>query len=107
MYRSTGGRSPVEEDIKGLARQDQVRFAEVADGIERHGLECPRVTFRRLEGKLWEIKFRTGTGGFRVAYVVIDRNRMVWLHVFKKTSQRTPRNDLQVARNRMKEVLGS
>lgn len=107
MYRSAGGRSPVEECIEGLAKSDQVRFAEVADGIERHGLECPRVIFRQLEGKLWEIKFGTATGRFRVAYVVIDRDRMVWLHVFKKQSQRTPQNDLQIARRRMKEVLGA
>lgn len=52
MYRSTGGRSPVEEGIKGFAMQDQVRFAEVADGIERHGFDCPRVVFRQLDGKL-------------------------------------------------------
>jgi len=107
FYRSQAGRSPVREAIERLGKSDQARFAEVAEGIERHGLDCPRVRFRQLEGKLWEIKFVTGTGGFRVAYVVMERERMVWLHVFRKESRRTPRDDLAVARRRMKEVLGT
>jgi phage-related protein len=105
FYRTQSGRSPVQEAIAKLAKADQARFLEVADGIERHGLKCPRVHFRQLEGKLWEVKFATATGGFRIAYVIVERKRMVWLHVFRKESRRTPRNDLGVARNRMMEVL--
>jgi len=105
MYRVASGRSPVEEWIGKLSAADRARFAEVADGIERYGFGCPRVTFRQLERKLWEIKFGTETGGYRVAYGVIFRERMVWLHAFKKKRQRTPHGDLQVALRRMKEVL--
>jgi len=107
MYRNPGGRSPVEECIERLSKPDQARFAEIADGIERLGLGCPRVAFRQLDGKLWEIKFGTATGGFRVAYVIIERERMIWLHVFRKTSQKTPQNDLKLARRRMQEVIGT
>jgi phage-related protein len=106
FFRSETGRSPVREAIERLAKADQARFVEVSDGIERYGLECPRVRFRQLEGKLWEIKFATATGGYRIAYVVVERERMVWLHVFRKESRRTTRSDLAVARKRMKEVMG-
>ncbi|HXL73865.1 MAG TPA: type II toxin-antitoxin system RelE/ParE family toxin [bacterium] len=30
---------------------------------------------------------------------------MIWLHAFKKTTQKTPKKDLRVAVKRMKEVL--
>jgi len=30
---------------------------------------------------------------------------MIWLHAFKKTTQKTPKNDLRLAIKRMKEVL--
>ena len=31
---------------------------------------------------------------------------MVWLHAFKKKTQKTPAGDLELAEKRMKEVLG-
>ena len=107
FFVSGTGRSPVRETIGKLPKEDRARFVEVAEEIERHGLECVRVQFRQLEGKLWEIKFKAPGGGFRVAYVVIEKDRMVWLHAFKKQKRKASRSDLELARRRMKEVLGS
>jgi phage-related protein len=52
------------------------------------------------------VKFNTPSGGYRVAYVVVEADTMVWLHAFKKTTQKTPTGDLEIAEKRMKEVLG-
>ena len=106
FYETASGRSPIESFIKDLPKSDQARFADVFDGIEKFGLDCPRIQLRQLRGKLWEIKFNAPAGGFRIAYVVIELNTMVWLHVFKKTTQKTPLGDLDIAEKRMKEVLG-
>lgn len=105
FYKSGTGRSPVEEFISALPAADKARFLDVYDGIRAHGLECPRVIFKPLEGKLWEIKFSSTGGGFRVAYVLIQGPAMVWLHAFRKTSQKTLRTDLELARKRAKEIL--
>ncbi len=40
-----------------------------------------------------------------IAYVVIDKDQMIWLHAFKKTTQKTPTLDLKIAERRMGEVL--
>jgi phage-related protein len=106
FYETTAGRSPIENFIDGLSKGDKARFADVFDGIERFGFDCPRVQFRQLRGKLWEIKFNSPSGGYRIAYVVVDGKTMIWLHAFKKTTQKTPLGDLDVAEKRMKEVLG-
>jgi phage-related protein len=104
-YKTPSGRSPVEEFILGLPKADQARFIDVYDGIRQHGLNYHEVTFRHLKGKLWEIRFSAPGGGYRIAYVLIDKDLMFWLHVFKKTTQKTPKNDLWIAEKRMKEVL--
>ena len=39
-----------------------------------------------------------------MAYVVVQRDVMVWLHAFKKSTQKTPARDLEIAEGRMKEV---
>lgn len=69
FYEATSGRSPLEDFIKDLPKADQARFADVFDGIEKYGLGYPRVQFRQLRGKLWEVKFNTPSGGYRIAYI--------------------------------------
>jgi len=105
FYETASGRSPIEDFIKHLAKADQARFADVFDGIKKFGFDCPRVNFRQLKGKLWEVKFNAPSGGYRIAYVVVESNTMVWLHVFKKSTQKTPQGDLEIAEKRMKEVI--
>jgi phage-related protein len=106
FYETASGRSPIEDFIENLPKADQARFAGVFDGIEKFGLGCPRVQFRQLRGKLWEVKFNSPSGGYRIAYVVVESKTMVWLHAFKKKTQKTPGSDLEIAEKRMKEVLG-
>lgn len=105
FYQTASGRSPVEDFIKDLQKADQARFAEVIVGIEEFGLGYSRVQFKPLRGKLWEIKFSAPGGGYRLAYVIVDNDEMVILHSFKKTTQKTPTRDLDLAEKRMKEVL--
>jgi phage-related protein len=106
LYETPSGRSPIEDFIKALPKADQARFADVFEGIEKYGFGCPRVQFRQLRGKLWEVKFNTPSGGYRIAYAVIEINTMIWLHTFNKKTQKTNLGDLELAEKRMKEVLG-
>lgn len=69
------------------------------------GLSYARVTFKQLRGKLWEIKFQAPNGGYRMAYVIVEQKEIVILHAFKKSTQKTPIKDLDLAEKRMKEVL--
>jgi phage-related protein len=105
FYTSSSGRSPIEKFIEGLAKEDQAKFNDVFEGITANGLEFAAVEFRHLQGKLWKIKFKAKGGGYRVIYVMIEQDLMVWLHAFKKDSQKTPREELDLAQRRMKEVL--
>ena len=98
--------APSKDYIEGLPKGDKARFVDVFEGIEKHGLDCPRVQFKPLRGKLWEIKFNAQGGSYRIAYVMVERDTMVWLHVFKKATQKTPSRNLDIAEKRMKEVLG-
>ncbi len=62
--------------------------------------EC-RLPYWRQQGSA---KGRPG-GGFRIAYVIVEADIMVWLHAFKKKTQKTPTCNLEIAEKRMKEVL--
>lgn len=105
FYETGTGNSPIRRFIDGLPKEDQARFLEVIDEIEEKGLDATRVQLKPIEGKLWEIKFRSVRAGYRVFYILMERERMIWLHAFSKRTQKTPHKELDIARKRMKEVL--
>lgn len=77
FYETPAGNSPIKKFIDGLYLTDQARFLEIIDEIERHGLSASRLIFKPLEGKLWEIKFSTQAVGYRVLYVMLEKDLMI------------------------------
>ena len=105
FYETGAGNSPLKKFIDKLPEKDQARFNEVFNEIEVHGLNASRLIFKPIEGKLWEIKFKSESKGYRILYVLVEQDMMIWLHAFVKKTQKTPINELKVARQRLKEVL--
>jgi phage-related protein len=105
FYETGAGNSPLKKFIDKLPEKDQARFNEVFNEIEAHGLNASRLIFKPIEGKLWEIKFKSESKGYRILYVLVEQDMMIWLHAFVKKTQKTPVNELKVARQRLKEVL--
>ena len=100
-YRTARGDQPVEEYILSLPLREQAAVEAVLLLLMEHGLNAPGLQCRRIEGKLWEIK----VGPLRIFYVVIAGPEMVLLHAYRKRSTKAPRRELDLARQRMKEVL--
>ena len=98
LYETPGGNSPIKKFIDGLPEVDQARFFEVIDEVEEHGFSAARVIFKPIEGKLWEIKFKSENVGYRVFYVMLEKELMAWLHAFSKKTQKTPKHELELAR---------
>lgn len=79
------------------------------------GFQLDRVQ-RGLDPKDWkpmtsigsgvrEIRIRETSGAFRVIYVAAFADTVYVLHAFQKKTQRTPARDLDLARDRLKELV--
>lgn len=60
---------------------------------------------RKLEGDLWEVRSEISVGISRVLFT-IQESYMVLLHSFIKKGQKTPTEDLELARKRKAQVRG-
>ena len=100
-YYTSGKRQPVREYIDALPQEERAVVAAALLDIEEHDLDGTTVT-RHIDGKLWELKISR----HRIFYVIIVGPVMVLLHAYKKQGQKAPSRELDVARKRMKEVLG-
>lgn len=53
---------------------------------------------------VWEIKARDADGQYRLFYLIRRGNGIYVLHAFQKTTRRTPKREIDLARQRLKEI---
>jgi phage-related protein len=76
-----------------------------AEIIEQLGFEgLPRDSVKHLEDKLWELRIIGRDGISRAIYVTASGRRVVVVRVFIKRTQKTPPRELELARQRAKEI---
>jgi phage-related protein len=83
----------------------QARLARMSDTIRQHGLlNLPRDWVKPLGDRLWELRVTGKDGIARAIYVTATGQRVVIVRVFVKKTQKTPRRELELARQRAREV---
>jgi phage-related protein len=95
----------VDAEIKALPADMQARLLRFAEVIEQAGPQgLSRDSVRHLEGKLWELRITGRDGIARAIYVTASGRRVVVVRVFVKKTQKTPPRELEIARQRAKEI---
>lgn len=105
--KKNSNKCPVKEFVEKLQSKDRAKVLACLKSVEELGFDCPRVQFRQIQGRLWEIKVRSTSAGFRIFYVGIKANVLVLLHAYQKQSQKAPRKEIEIAEQRMFEVIGN
>ena len=72
--------------------------------LEEDGFDGCSAVARQIEGKLWELKLSQNRY-FYVLFALVGDEYLTILHGYKKQSQKAPRNEIEVARKRMKRQL--
>ena len=108
FFRTQAGSEPVRDWLRSLpSPEDRKRIGEDIKTVE-FGWPVGMPVCRPLGGGLYQV--RTNLAGNRMARVLfyIDKkSRMVLLHGFVKKTQRTPDEDLELARrNKIKHERG-
>src|SRR5580658_1705717 len=103
FYRTAGGAEPVREWLKALQREDRLAI----------GMDLMRAQYRWPVGMplcramgdgLWEIRTSLPSKTIARVLICVPTGELVALHGFIKKTQRTPNEELLLARRRKKEV---
>lgn len=93
------------EEEASLPVDMQARLARMAEIIATHGLSnLPRDWVRSLGDKLWELRVTGRDGIARAIYVTATGQRVVIVRIFVKKTRKTPQRELELARQRAKEL---
>jgi phage-related protein len=95
----------VRDEIEALPADMKARFRRIVELIQGHGLERMREPHvKHLEGPLWEMRMKGRDGISRAIYVTAKGRRVVVVRAFIKKTQKTPKREIDLALQRVKEV---
>ena len=103
FYRTSGGVEPVRDWLRGLPGDDRQKIGFDLAAVQV-GWPVGMPLSRSLGGGLWEI--RSSLPSRRIARVLfcVHEGRIGVVHGFIKKTQKTPRDEIELARKRMKEM---
>ena len=103
FYRSDAGREPVREWLKSLDAADRRIIGEDIKDVEfSWPIGMPLV--RSLGRDIWEVRSSLPQGRIARVLFCVEKDGMVLLHGFMKKTQKTPKQDIDLALRRKKGV---
>lgn len=105
FYRMASGREPVREWLKELPPADKRVIGEDLKTVE-YGWPVGMPVCHSMGEGLWEVRSNLPNGRTARVLFSVAGGHIVLLHGFIKKTQKTPDSDLDLARQRMKD-LGS
>lgn len=100
FFRTDAGAEPVREWLKELPAIDRRTIGEDIKTVQ-FGWPLGMPLVGHLGGDIWEVRIKQEN---RIARVVLEGQTMLLLHGFIKKQQATPKPDLDLARDRLKQL---
>ena len=104
FYQEPSGKEPVREWLKDFNKADRkIIDRDVKSAQYAWPMEMPLI--KLLGDKLMEIRTKLENRQVRI-FFVLHKGSIVLLHGIVKKTQKTPKNELDTARKRLKQVKG-
>lgn len=94
----------VENDILALPPTLLARYFSLADRMVLFGANLGEPHTKAFGDGLFELRLKGAEGIARVFYCTLVNRRIVMLHSFVKKTPKTPRRELKIAQERLKEI---
>ena len=102
FYKTDKRVEPVREWLKSLTKADKKTIGEDIKTVQ-YGWPIGMPIVRKIDKGVWEIRSHLKDGIARVIFTVVG-DTMVLLHGFIKKSQKTPKEDIETAKKRKKNL---
>ncbi|MEK6527518.1 MAG: type II toxin-antitoxin system RelE/ParE family toxin [Nitrospirota bacterium] len=106
-YVTGSGNCPIKEFIDSLSPEGKARYIFITRLIKEHGINVREPYVKQITGhrKLFEIRLKDRSGISRILYFAHTGRKLLLLHGFKKKTDKTPKREIDIAEQRMKDYL--
>ena len=105
FFRESTGSEPVRDWLKRLPVEEKRDIGSDIKTVQ-FGWPIGMPVVDHIDGDVWEVRTRLSTRIARVLFV-LEGNVMVLLHGFIKKERKTPKADLDIAKQRLKKLRSS
>lgn len=105
FYVDEKGNEPVLEFLGACDWKTKARFDWSIEQLRLRNVMARPPLVRHIEGKLWELREESKTNIYRLFYVFLSGQRILFLHGFQKKSQKTPRREIETAIARLEDFI--
>lgn len=102
FFRTETGNEPVREWLRSLPKEDKKAIGEDINTVQ-YGWPIGMPLAKKLCNGIWEIRTRLEHRIARVLFT-LSEDYMILLHGFIKKTEKTPKDDLNLAIKRMKQL---
>ncbi len=100
FYQDSQGNIPVQDFISQQSAKVEAKIYRHIDLLQDFGLSLGQPYVEKLAGSdVWELKIRHSSNYYRILYFAASGRRFVLLHAFLKKSARTPKNEIETAKD--------
>lgn len=106
-YVTSNNKCPVKEFIDSLSPEGQARYIFITRLLKEFGIAVREPYVKQITGrrKLFEIRIKDKSGISRILYFAHTGRKLVLLHGFAKKTDKTPKGEIEIAGQRMKDYL--
>lgn len=104
FFKTDAGNEPARDFLKSLSLEDKKTIGADIMAIEM-SWPIGYPTVRKMDTNLWEVRSNVSDGKTCRLFFTISETRMILLHGIIKKSQKTPKEDLDLAKKRRDLVL--
>ena len=103
FYEDVNGRSELYDEIIEMTRQSEnnknirIQIKQInfyINLLEKNGTKLSQNIIKHIYDEIWELR----PGNNRILYFFFGNNTFVLLHMFRKKSQKTPKNEIEKAK---------
>jgi phage-related protein len=102
FFKTDGGTEPARDWLRELPAIDRKTIGEDIKTVQ-FGWPLGMPLVAHLDGDVWEVRVRLDTRIARMLFA-LEGNIMVLLHGFIKKQQKTPKPELDLAKERLKQL---
>jgi phage-related protein len=108
IYKNESGKDEIEEYLEELAgkagksKNERIKLKKIVqyfDLLGAYGLSIGEPVIKHIESDIWELRPTND----RFFYALVENDTFLILHHFIKKSRKTPRKEIEKAKNNLKD----
>ena len=105
LYETADGKKPVEEFLLGLDSKMRAKFIHLLEVLEEKGIALREPYTKPLGDGIMELRCKLGNNLSRALFFFCHHGKIIITNGFVKKTQKTPPEEIQLAKARRKDYL--